>query len=81
MTKLSGATLGMAFAVMVLGSFGVDAAENSRVTFTKDVLPILQQSCIECHREGGNNIAGMIAPMSPDVTAFRMALDQGRTSA
>ena len=64
MTKLSGATLGMAFAVMVLGSFGVDAAENSRVTFTKDVLPILQQSCIECHREGGNNIAGMIAPMS-----------------
>ncbi len=64
MTKLSGVTLGMALAVMVFGSFGADAAENSRVTFTKDVLPILQQSCIQCHREGGNDIAGMIAPMS-----------------
>ena len=64
MTKLSGVILGVALAVIVFGPFGAYAAENSRVTFTKDVLPILQQSCIACHREGGNDIAGMIAPMS-----------------
>ncbi len=64
MTKLSGVILGMALAGLVFASFGAGAAENSRATFTKDVLPILQQSCIACHREGGNDIAGMIAPMS-----------------
>lgn len=64
MTSLKGITLGMAAVGMALTSFAAGAAENSRVTFTKDILPILQQSCIACHREGGNNIAGMIAPMS-----------------
>ena len=36
------------------------AAESgpARVTFTKDVLPILQEKCQECHR------AGQMAPMS-----------------
>lgn len=35
-----------------------------RVTFTKDVLPILQENCQVCHRESGANLAGMVAPMS-----------------
>ena len=42
-----------------------------RVTFTKDVLPIFQANCVICHRPGGQNIAGMVAPMS--LTNFREA--------
>ena len=34
------------------------------VTFYKDVLPILQQNCQDCHREGGTNMGGMVAPMA-----------------
>ena len=34
------------------------AAQTSDITFTKDVAPILQNSCQTCHREGS------IAPMS-----------------
>ena len=34
------------------------AAEKTAPTFNKDVLPILQQNCQECHRPGA------IAPMS-----------------
>lgn len=37
---------------------------EERVTFTKDVLPILQENCQTCHRPSGANISGMIAPMS-----------------
>lgn len=33
-------------------------------TFTKDVLPILQENCQTCHRPSGDNMSGMIAPMS-----------------
>ena len=41
-----------------------DDAPTGRVTFYKDVVPILQQNCQICHRAGGDNIAGMVAPMS-----------------
>jgi mono/diheme cytochrome c family protein len=34
------------------------------ITFTKDVLPILQENCQECHRGSGVNLSGMVAPMS-----------------
>lgn len=34
------------------------------VTFTKDVLPILQENCQNCHRPAGANLSGMVAPMS-----------------
>ncbi|HVS66281.1 MAG TPA: hypothetical protein VMT85_22570 [Thermoanaerobaculia bacterium] len=33
-------------------------------TFHRDVLPILQSHCQECHRTGGPEISGMKAPMS-----------------
>lgn len=33
-------------------------------TFFKDVLPILQDNCQTCHRPAGENIGGMLAPMS-----------------
>lgn len=39
-----------------------NAAE--RVTFTKDVLPILQENCQVCHRPNGANLGGMVAPMA-----------------
>jgi mono/diheme cytochrome c family protein len=39
-------------------------AESGKVTFTKDVLPILQENCQSCHRASGRNMSGMIAPMS-----------------
>lgn len=50
--------------VLAFASAPAMAAEQGRVTFTKDVLPILQENCQNCHREGGQNMAGMIAPMS-----------------
>jgi len=40
------------------------AAPKERLTFTKDILPIFQENCVRCHRAGGDNIAGMVAPMS-----------------
>lgn len=33
-------------------------------TFTKDVLPILQENCQECHRPYTRGTGGMVAPMS-----------------
>lgn len=38
--------------------------DGAAVTFTKDVLPILQENCILCHRPYGANLGGMVAPMS-----------------
>ncbi|MEK7794059.1 MAG: hypothetical protein AAB353_06000 [Candidatus Hydrogenedentota bacterium] len=43
-----------------------DATAGARLTFTKDVQPILQENCLICHRHGGDQIAGMVAPMSLD---------------
>lgn len=40
------------------------AGVPDKPTFEKDVLPILQERCQVCHREGGDDIAGMVAPMS-----------------
>ena len=45
------------------------AADGGRVTFTKDVLPILQENCQECHRASGANFSGMVAPMA--LTTFQ----------
>lgn len=57
MSKLIGIALG------TLGSVAM-AEAPSQVTFTKDVLPILQRECQTCHRPLGLNMSGMIAPMS-----------------
>ncbi len=54
-------------ALMVLGAAVIlSGAANAAgpVTFSKDVLPILQENCQNCHRPGGQNMSGMIAPMS-----------------
>ena len=59
------ATMFAMAAIVSLASAGAFAAPGSgAVTFTKDVLPILQENCIECHRANGANSGGMVAPMS-----------------
>lgn len=60
------------FAAVVLAGVGVSAAaaekdgstRKGRVTFTKDVQPIMQKHCQACHRPNGANLGGMVAPMS-----------------
>ena len=48
-----------------VAAFGAAAdAPQATPTFYKDVLPILQQKCQTCHRPGGANLGGMVAPMS-----------------
>ncbi len=51
-----------------------------RPTFEKDVLPILQERCQICHREGGDDIAGMVAPMAltnyKEVRPWAKAIDK-----
>jgi hypothetical protein len=45
-------------------ALAVNPAQAERLTFTKDVLPIVQENCQVCHRPGGANLSGMVAPMS-----------------
>lgn len=55
------------FLTLVLAAVsGTAAAETvpSNVTFYKDVLPIFQENCQECHRPSGTNYGGMVAPFS-----------------
>lgn len=57
------ATLGalmMALSVIAQAAGAVPA----RPTFYKDVAPIFQAECQECHRPAGSNYGGLIAPMS-----------------
>ena len=62
-----GVLFGISF-VIALG--GIPAAvaggdaPSGRVTFTRDILPILQENCQICHRPSGGNLSGMVAPMS-----------------
>ena len=44
-------------------SVEADAAPDNP-TFYRNVLPLLQKHCQDCHRPGGDNVSGMIAPMS-----------------
>lgn len=54
------AVVGTALALAV----AMSGVAQAQVTFTKDVLPILQENCQTCHRPSGTNLSGMIAPMS-----------------
>lgn len=49
-------------AALVGASFAGTA--QAEITFTKDVMPILQENCQTCHRPSGINLSGMVAPMS-----------------
>lgn len=63
--KLKTMTIGTALiACMTLGARAADEGRAGPVTFYRDVAPILQNNCQECHRPAGSNYGGMIAPMS-----------------
>lgn len=48
-----------------LGAAGMAFAQTTdQPTFTRDVLPILQENCQECHRPYTKGTGGMVAPMS-----------------
>ena len=53
-----GAMLLIGLAVVVVSATAADKSRESKVTFTKDVAPILYNSCVQCHRPGE------MAPMS-----------------
>ncbi len=58
-----------ALTAATLATFGAAltaANENppARPTFYKEVLPIFQANCQECHRPAGTNYGGMVAPFS-----------------
>jgi hypothetical protein len=55
--------LPLLIAALVVG-FAHHAQAKERYTFYKDVLPILQDNCQDCHRPAGSNFGGMIAPMA-----------------
>ena len=56
--------LGAGMMILVGSAGAADNAPSARPTFYKDVLPIVQENCQTCHRQGGIAIAGMVAPMS-----------------
>jgi mono/diheme cytochrome c family protein len=45
-------------------AFSATTSAAEKPTFTKDVLPIMQEHCQICHRAGGQNLGGMVAPMA-----------------
>src|SRR6187455_1940330 len=55
---------GAAVAIAHVTSAEADPTIGPAVTFSRDVLPILQRNCQTCHRHGGDNYTGMVAPMS-----------------
>lgn len=55
-------TAGALAVVGIAALAGAEAPE--RPTFTKDVLPILQENCQSCHRPNTAGTSGMVAPMT-----------------
>jgi mono/diheme cytochrome c family protein len=61
----------LAFVALILAVCAAPLAASSNTdtaakapTFYKDVLPILQGNCQDCHRPNGANLGGMVAPMA-----------------
>ncbi|MDX1382881.1 MAG: hypothetical protein R3190_04500 [Thermoanaerobaculia bacterium] len=58
----------IAVSTLLLAILAVPAVQAADVpeqpTFTRDVLPILQQNCQECHRQKPINVSGMVAPFA-----------------
>lgn len=56
--------LGISLSALAVAGISGSASAAERLTYSKDVLPILQENCVECHRPGGSNLGGMVAPMA-----------------
>jgi len=54
----------MAGLAMTMGMSQAFAEVPAKPTFTKDVLPIVQENCQNCHREKAVKMSGLIAPFS-----------------
>jgi hypothetical protein len=72
-----GRTLGIGIALALGGSAALMAAPPAEVTFTKQIAPILQRSCENCHRPDG--VAPMALVTYEDVRPWARAIKQ-RTS-
>ncbi len=65
MNRLAFRSLGLAAAVLSTAGFASAApAPGDAPTYYRDVLPVMQENCQTCHRAAGENIGGMLAPMS-----------------
>ncbi|MEE2777498.1 MAG: hypothetical protein VYE73_12150 [Acidobacteriota bacterium] len=51
-------------AVLLAATLAAPVLAADGPTYYRDVLPILQQSCQTCHRAAGDDLFGMVAPMS-----------------
>ncbi len=60
--RITGAAVILLASAMTPMAWADDAARP--VTFTKDVLPILQENCQTCHRPATIGVSGMVAPMA-----------------
>ncbi|MDX1385257.1 MAG: thiol-disulfide isomerase [Thermoanaerobaculia bacterium] len=58
------AILALAVSPVAFAAAAEDTASAAEITFHRDVEPILQENCQACHRPGGDNYTGMVAPMS-----------------
>src|SRR5262245_54069786 len=58
------ASLALASGMVVRAGEASDSTGAAAPTFYRDVLPILQEHCQDCHRPAGNTNSGMVAPMS-----------------
>lgn len=54
----------LALLAFLATAHSLSANDSRPVTFSRDVLPILQSKCQDCHRPAGQNFGGMVAPMS-----------------
>ncbi len=50
--------------LLAIGAGSAPSSTDPPTTFYRDVLPILQDNCQECHRTDGANYGGMRAPMA-----------------
>ncbi len=61
---IAGALMLALVAVPVAVAASSNAVDVAAPTFYRDVLPVLQENCQTCHRPGGANLGGMVAPMA-----------------
>ena len=64
--KIQARTLAVVMAVGALSVIAAPSQANNEgdVTYYRDVLPIIQDNCQSCHQPEGQNLGGVLAPMS-----------------
>ena len=63
--RIQARTFAVVVAVGALSLVAAPAQANEGdVTYYRDVLPIIQDNCQSCHQPEGQNLGGVVAPMS-----------------